>query len=132
MSSILSILRATSILIVTGCAIAAASSVDTVERMGTGPCRNDAHTSVLLNALREKLVTYEGFAGADIQIVTDSATCAAGLAAYNVGAPPELVLTEAHFIRRGTQGFVLVPPGDLDSQWYYSSTWAFEAIRQGL
>ncbi|HET8622332.1 MAG TPA: hypothetical protein VFM14_02095 [Gemmatimonadales bacterium] len=72
----------------------------------------------------------QGYAATDIEMVSDSTTFAAGIAAYNNGLPQGQTITAAYVIRRGTDGFVLVKPTNRDTHIYYSTTWQIEMAVQ--
>ena len=91
------------------------------------PC---LESTTIFNTLQQRLVEH-GYAESEIVMVTDSATCATGIAAHNATEPAAHHVTEAYVIRRGTRGFILVSPAD-ETEFYYSPTWALEWISPSL
>jgi hypothetical protein len=130
MSSLLAHLSAACLTVTILGACARASATDRPEgtSVQTGPCLTQSSDGVFemvkLHLLRQ------GYAPADVEIVTDSTTCAAGVAAYNQGLPAGATITAAYIIQRGTDGFVLVLPNNRDTHIYYTTTWNIEKAVQ--
>jgi hypothetical protein len=64
--------------------------------------------------------------------VTDSATCAVAIAAYNRLEVPAYQVTDAYLLRRGSDGFVLISPKRMNYAVYFSRTWQFIAWEVGI
>lgn len=94
----------------------------------SSPCRNDSRGAVLLDELKRELVEHGGYPDSAVVVVSDSVTCAAGVAAYNSGVAANLHIADAYIIRRGTDGYVLIPPREPYPSVYYSSTWSAQAV----
>jgi hypothetical protein len=113
-----------------GCAHASATDRPDAARVQTTPCiiphSNDGVFGLVKLHLRG-----QGYSDADIELVTDPAICAAGVAAYNHGLPPGMTIQAAYIIRRGTNGFVLVSPAFRDTHRYYTASWQLEGALQG-
>jgi hypothetical protein len=130
MSSLLAGLSAVCLIATTHAACARASATDRPEGPSAqaGPCVTQATDGVFgmvkLHLLRQ------GYGAADVEMVTDSTTCAAGVAAYNAGLPASATIAAAYIIRRGSDGFVLVLPSNRDTHIYYTTSWELEKAVQ--
>lgn len=97
-----------------------------------GPCRQDTTGTSALRHLKWRLVQFGGEAADSLQVVTNSATCAAVIAAYNRIEVPEYQVTDAYVLRRGSAGFVLISPKRLNYAAYFSRTWEYIASEVGI
>ena len=97
-----------------------------------GPCRHDAEGDLALGHFKQRLVQFGGYAADSLHIVTDSATCARGVAAYNRLHAPEHQVRDAYILRRGCDGFVLISPQRLNDAVYFTRTWELIATEVGI